>query len=492
MYKSRVIPAVHQENKKKPAHEIALAKKTTKLNMYSTLDKTIVLWQPWRKGTRIYILRASSPSSAVEWYTFFHSALGWKRPSSLTVNVPDFEVRIELDDPYSRPEEPSNDELPAIASDKVAAGDIIQRCVALLTDSPMTDATQDWVQRERMGLAWKRYDRLEWIYGANEQKMYGTLAMEQSHDLELRPKQHYPTNVPTGDGEKETMEEPAPIEGFLVRLTSQKGRESRYGRMYSKRLYFSTHNQYFCFCKPGKAVPPAYPGLSKADGSGIPSAQVIAEKIPLIYAVNPFPIDHGQVTWLKGNQPAERVEKDLRACQEAERTVNNILDSTGYIDLSQVIAIRHMNKDTSPPAAQDLEEISEGRIIDIEAENENSQRNPDDGRTFELVLKNGLRIRLQAFNKITKQEWMTRLANNVIYWKLRIAEDMNVYKLIRRTNLETLNIDEEMEAHLGQSGEKWEVTQSVASPELFNMCGISCCRTITVSLVLARSPRAMY
>lgn len=105
----------------------------------------------------------------------------------------------------------------------------------------------------------------------------------------------------------------------------------------------------------------------------------------------------------------------------------------------------------------------------------------DDKRTFELVMKNKLVVRLQAYNEITKKEWMARLRKLIQYWKLRLANDTHILKTVRGLNLKLLEIDEESEAYIGQFGSKWEVTRSVASPKLFNMCGISCCRTITVT-----------
>ena len=113
----------------------------------------------------------------------------------------------------------------------------------------------------------------------------------------------------------------------------------------------------------------------------------------------------------------------------------------------------------------------------------------DDDRTFELTMTNGLIIRLQAYNEDTKNEWMNRLEKLVDYWKARLINDMDQFKLTRQENLRTLDIDEETESLLGQFGRKWEVTRSVASPQLFNMCGISCCRTITMSGFLYHKPR---
>jgi hypothetical protein len=75
------------------------------------------------------------------------------------------------------------------------------------------------------------------------------------------------------------------------------------------------------------------------------------------------------------------------------------------------------------------------------------------------------------------------------YWRHRTAADIGLYKSVRAKNLAVLNIDEEAEAYIGQFARKWEVTQCYASPELYNLCGIACCRSIHMSGMLYRKPR---
>lgn len=99
-------------------------------------------------------------------------------------------------------------------------------------------------------------------------------------------------------------------------------------------------------------------------------------------------------------------------------------------------------------------------------------------------MKNGLTVRLQAYDILARKEWVKRLRELIKYWKLRTVQDMNVYKSVRSQNQESLEVDEQMEAFLGQYAQKWEVTRSIASSELFNMCGISCCRSINVCNLL--------
>lgn len=493
MYKSRVIPAVEQPRvKKRATHEIPLIRKVTHVNLYSSLDKTLVVWVPWKMGKRIYILRTRSAASAMEWYTFIRNTLGLARSSSLEVHVPDLSITLQLENPFSELEaskeaalaNAGNDMavLRIIEAEKAVVGTIIQRCMKMLETSPeWADVLQAWLKNERMGLAWKRYDRLEWVHGANEQRMYGTMAMQKSHDLELLPKHHYPTH--TKPKNEEPLEEPAPVEGFLIRLTSQRGRMQRFGKMYFKRLYFITHNQFLCYCRPAKAAPPPPPQMPLSQNTKIPSASQIVDKVPLIFAVNPYPVKEGQIEWLKNGNSATTRKRDQEAYKEAERTVNSMLQAEGYINLTHVVRIQHAHRGNSPADAS----VAEGPDVDFHQDVSDTRRDDgktdqfDDKRTFELVLKNGLMVRLQAYDEVTKTEWMTRLKTLVRYWKLRTAEQMNIFKTVRNTNLKSLEIDEEMESYIGQFGEKWEVTRSVASPELFNMCGISCCRAITVS-----------
>lgn len=46
----------------------------------------------------------------------------------------------------------------------------------LLEESPKwANILEAWAKDERMGLAQKRYDLLEWVHGAYEQRMHGTI-----------------------------------------------------------------------------------------------------------------------------------------------------------------------------------------------------------------------------------------------------------------------------------------------------------------------------
>ena len=504
MYKTRVIPAREEPHvRKRSTHEIPLNPRTTHVNLYSSLDKTLVIWMPWKHSqTLIYILRTRSAASAVEWYTFLRNSLGWQRSSDLMVNVPDLNVTLQVENPFIDLETSLTNAQKARAdeetiqktmeAEKAIANSIIQRSLKMLENNPeWADVLAAWLAKEKVGLAWKRYDRLEWVHGANEQRMYGTMAMQRTHELELRPKEHYPTSV--NDDKQETLVEPAPVEGFLIRLTSQKGHVKRLGKMYFKRLYFAVHDQYLVYTRPAKALPPPPPKLSLNNDGEVPGAKEIVDQSPLIFAVNPYPDNNqdGEVDWIQYGSRVVKERRNREAYKEAERKINTMLKAEGYINLSHVVRVQNAQRGNSP--ADDR--VDQGPDVDFHTEVPDTTRDDgkttqfDDDRTFELVMKNKLVIRLQAFNPATKKEWITRLRLLVHYWHLRLAADMALFKSIRAANLSRLSIDEEQEALLGQFAKKWEVTRSVASPALFNMCPISCCRAITLSGPLYHKPR---
>lgn len=171
LYKSRVIPAIDRPHlSSHGALEIPLNPKTTKINLYSSLDKTLVIWLPWRKGNIIYVMRPRCSSSSVEWYTFLWNALGWARPDVLHIYVPDLSLSLRIENPFEKIEEKLraddyDDEAP-LKEENVVAKDLLRKSMSMLEGvKEWADILEHWKKNERMGLAWRRYDRLEWIHG---------------------------------------------------------------------------------------------------------------------------------------------------------------------------------------------------------------------------------------------------------------------------------------------------------------------------------------
>jgi hypothetical protein len=232
--------------------------------------------------------------------------------------------------------------------------------------------------------------------------MYGTIAMLKTHDLELRPKTHYPTTALTRKKHK-TLTEPVPVEGFLIRLTGQTGRAKRLGLMYHKQLYFASHDQYLVFSRPTKTTPPPPPKLpaSENESTIVPTGQALQDNIPVSWAVNPFALKDNHVEWLleghSGTAETRRLH-DEDAADESERKEQNLLNCDGYVDLADVVKVRKAIMGASP-VDQELEDGSDvdfDEDIDESTREDGATKEVDIDRTFELVMKNGLIIRLQV------------------------------------------------------------------------------------------------
>ncbi|KAL2834868.1 Pleckstrin homology domain-containing protein [Aspergillus cavernicola] len=492
MYKTRVIPKIQDPDRKaSPYHEIPLGRKVAKMNLYSSLDKTIVVWNRSKRGTNIYILRPSSTAHAVEWYTFIAHTLERRRAASLAINVPDLAVSLTFQNPFRQLEVANrqgqrNDAISGSATATQSAYlSIIQGCMKMLANcTEWSDVMKEWSNTETMGLAWKRYDRLEWVYGLHEEEMYGSLAMQGTHELELRPKQHYDTSV--GYGAKKE-DEPIPVEGFLIRLTSQKGVQQRMNRIFTKRLYFFCQDQYLFFCKPSQALPPTPPRLCRQN-SNIPSTQEILDETPLTYEIDPFPVQDGQISWLSNGNAEHIKQHDENAYAQLQRNMYNLRNAEGFINLCTVQEVRPISDDSTASNIQRGWDTGASDPNNARQDSNISQQS-DESVGFETLLDNGLVVRFQAYNSTTRDEWMKRLEALAKYWKARTAADAVELKDTRQRNLEILGIDEELESVIGQYARKWEVKKAEASPLLHNMCSLLGCRPIKISGLLYKKPR---
>ena len=131
--------------KKKPKAQILLSTRHARVSLYSTLDKTLCVCAKEGSRTTIYYFRATTASTAVEWFTFLTSIMGWKRAQTLTVNVPDLSISLRLDDPFEAIETAqaqaaehktygTEDSVKALTDESGAAGIIVSRCLEMLKD----------------------------------------------------------------------------------------------------------------------------------------------------------------------------------------------------------------------------------------------------------------------------------------------------------------------------------------------------------------------
>jgi hypothetical protein len=171
--------------------------------------------------------------------------------------------------------------------------------------------------------------------------------------------------------------------------------------MYHKQLYFASHDQNLVFSRPTKATPPPPPKLPASENATVPAAQAVRDTIPDSWAVNPYGLKDKQIEWLveghSGTTETRRLH-DEDAADEAERKEQNLLNCDGYINMANIVKVRKAILGTSP----EDEGIDDGSDVDFDEEVDDSTRDdgvtkgPDLDRSFELVMKNGLVIRLQV------------------------------------------------------------------------------------------------
>lgn len=191
LYKTRQIPASDEQGQfqifGKWTRQILLNRKETRCNLFSTLDKTLVIYAPYRAGHIFYILRPHSVASSVEWYTFIRDCLGWDRPGALDIEVPDLSVTLKVAAPFqalldaeAKADTGKGSVEGAEKAKSNAAKSLLSRSQDLLKgEKEWEEILSYWKDHEMMGLAWRRYDRIEWVYGINEHRMYGTMGMSK-------------------------------------------------------------------------------------------------------------------------------------------------------------------------------------------------------------------------------------------------------------------------------------------------------------------------
>ena len=478
-YKSRRLSS------SKPYMKLTLDPRNTRANLYSTLDKTIVVSYTSGRGSKIFILRPRSVPISIEWLAYIRACLGAKPHSSALIRVPGLSAKLRIDLHRDRADVMDDDASDAsdegdieidddgriLANGKHITGEyLIDACWRVLHQNkdwlPVLSA---WAEHEKLGLCWRRYDRLEWAHGESAKHLIGSWAMGHSHELEFRPKEHYPTSVRLSTGE--VMQEPSPVEGFAIRLTDK----PRFGKVYYKRLYLCSYDGMLFYVTPSKAGPPPPPNEDLDE---------------VVFDVDPYPLDGDHVSWLRRDVPHEyKLKRDKIASTEAARRVNNLQAASGYVDLADVVAIRKFRRDrTEDGKGVDFHAAEPETLLMMEEETGLAE-DLDADRTFELVMQSGLTVRFQVYDGATCRVWMSQLDALARYWRLRSRSDFRHLQTMRQLNMEVLHIDADQECYIGQDASKWEVSRCTSDAQIYNFCQFSSCRTVALKGLLYRKPR---
>lgn len=509
-YDTRYIAKVEKNMAKSISKIDTLLTSDMQVKFYSTLDKTIVFWKSSDKGTLFYILRARSHALSLRWLALFLRTLGIRKTPILTLGIPHLGFTIQAILPLKMIQQEQEKVLNARqrGAKKLSYRDM--RSNAAEAASPLMIylfgitvklfnscgyTKQDILKiigKNKLGLAWRRYDRLEWLDETNEEALYYNWVLESTHDLEIRLKKPYSSFVTLDD--QTEMEEPVPIEGYLMRLTTWTGQVKRnrghLNKLFFKTLYFHTHDNLMFFSKTSHALPPcpstedAIKLISSETGLSVEQDEEcqlhkVYQDAPLVYNVAPYKTNkEGEIEWLCGNDdPDDVMRHDIAALYEMERRVSILGTSEGFLDLCEIVSI---NTVTDGGANNDLPLFASPPLkFDTEG-------------MFELTMSTGRIIRLQAYNKTTRDVWIKRLEELSTYWKRRVFEDVARMHEVRQMNLERLNFDREEDGvdPFLLDAPKWETTSnSVADANMFPGGGNALSRSITLNGTLYQKPK---
>lgn len=491
-YKSRSISRVEDQSGGHSEFGIKISRSIC-INLYSALDKTFVLWNTDHRAnigmfsrlarssrirqtsdepemsnkTLLYIIKAKSDVSALNWLTFLAGVIGIAIPKTIEVRVPNLGMTAELDMPLYTGKR--RDMLPKIASEFTSYNDIKKftsarsHLLAGMVDSIVANAneisalrefiSEHWTNRLKIGLCWKRYDRLEWLFDLTG-RIDSAWAMFRTHDLELRPKMPAAQPVIFPDGSR--MEEPIPIEGFLHRLSTWEGKARR--QKMDTRIYMHSHDNLLFYCAPFKAIPPVY----DEDTSDVPihprRSRRSSNESPEIFKVNPFPLDaHGDVRWLKDIKSVDDFDRhDQKALFEMKRRVASIHNSDGVIDMTRI------------------------KLVKSSSSHQDSQ--------FELLFTDGLILRLEATSPRCKDAWVSVLTSHIIYWKQRLRQDVQRVSYIKKQNMELLHVDEASIGFIEETQSKWITDRTRADPFTYNIGPLSWSKSVNMRGIVFQKP----
>ncbi|KAI8066807.1 hypothetical protein BC940DRAFT_58210 [Gongronella butleri] len=194
------------------------------------------------------------------------------------------------------------------------------------------------------------------------------------------------------------------------------------------RLYFATFRSFLFYMSSGKASSPDPCTFVAPEhdllGLGTHRSQPTPTS-PYATAITPF----------AGN--THEISSEWQTA-ELRRRMNLIKNAKGYIDLTEVAYVRRAFADPDDGDSDDHAFYATSAISSIAASSStplfhgheaSSSAHPrrQHGSLLELVMNNGLCIKLKAFDNSTCEQWVTCLSNLITYYKAHLEAERDVY-----------------------------------------------------------------
>lgn len=385
-----------------------------------------------RAGTGVFVLVFQEQSRALDWYWYLGGQLGVRPPKQLDVRIPALATSVRFPVPSDAPSLTVNrDTIAREMWDVILASRDHRRILEILGHEPVLE------------FAWEVGPVLDWVaYNTTvtgKSREWGLLAsfahcadLKVTRTLQLRDAAHYVTDVTLDTGSK--LKEPASIEGYLLRVTSDIVR--------SQALYVAVNDGYAFLAPAAIGDPPLLP--KKA-----------------------------------GSTPADLfpdVQKEFLA-NERRRISRFIARCFTVMDLRDVESVnltKPPNNSVSPDqASADAggSDTSSNKDNDEEGSMSHDpvpREGAADERQFEVHLRHGETIKFEAHTPSVAAEWVARLTALVEYWTVR-------RRVNARQEMDAVAGAAALDMTLGQTPH-WQLSLS----RLWNWCVIDGCRAITL------------
>lgn len=451
---------------------------------YSYFDKTLSISNPDNSGTIIYILRPKNLTTSYRWLFFVQQILKKDHRRPLNVVIPDLNLSVKVAIP-----------------DDLIAGSLAKRelvrvqelekgyeiehtpiieytrksVLKMLEDIKSNPAVSRWIKESTCPwICFRDYDRLEWISDNSEMLYVKYMLLSPPFHLEMRDRKYKNMLATTKRGMN--LFEPMAIEGFLSRLTNFSGGSTSHFRSFHKVSYFFSCDNLLFFTKFFKGMPPSPDNIIMKDNLSLEESR----KIPSIYTHDPYPLDEREhITWLRDE---DFEQHDRRALYEFVRKSQQLLKAEAMIDMTKVKDIRpipfqHNRKTQNLLLCMvwySSSHINDETILDA---------------AFEMELKNGALIRLQASCRSTRDFWIEKLTELRDYWVARSENDLKEIKETRSKNRGSLRINEYLDSNMSTSYNLLGPYSSFAHPNVNNINCLAMSSSLLMSGYLFQKER---
>ena len=162
---------------------VDLDSETTSVNLYSTLDKTIVLRVKEERDVRnmarkvvrqealyhLYIFNLQSTDRSLHWYNFLRRCLGSISGDTARVVINCVDLNASLELTIGIPLRIDQDREEGKGQALRQTHEIIRKCTDMIRQQGRwKDIIAAWSSTHKVGLGCRRYDRLEWLHEAND------------------------------------------------------------------------------------------------------------------------------------------------------------------------------------------------------------------------------------------------------------------------------------------------------------------------------------